>query len=118
MKQVDLAALDMAMAIGAQARASGPRDAQCAAMYFARAQSTAFQDMLAHPSLSMVRLFLLLAFFTLGACRQNAAFIYLGVASKAAIVLGLHQPMSWKNSQQADGPNLRYVAWYPMATTY
>lgn len=108
MKQNDLVALEVALAIGAQARASGPRDAQCAAMYFARAQSVAFQDMLANPSLSMVRLFILLAFFTLGACRQNAAFIYLGVASKAAIILGLHQPMSWSNSQKADSPNLRY----------
>ena len=108
MKQEDLAAHDMALAIGAQARANGPRDAQTAATYFSRAQSIAFRDMLSHTSLSMVRLFTLLAFFTLGACQQNAAFMYLGVAAKAAIVLGLHQPMSWKRLQEADGPNLRY----------
>ncbi|KAJ4375337.1 hypothetical protein N0V83_002423 [Neocucurbitaria cava] len=107
-KREDLAAHDMVLAIGAQARANGPRDAQTAAMYFSRAQSIAFEDMLTHTSLSMVRLFILLAFFALGACQQSAAFMYLGVASKAAIVLGLHQPMSWKRLQQANGPNLRY----------
>ncbi|KAJ5831946.1 hypothetical protein N7474_000257 [Penicillium riverlandense] len=115
LKKDDIAALEMTVAIGAQARASGSRDAQCAAVYFARARSIAFQDMLAYPSISMVRIFLLLAFFTLGACRQNAAFIYLGVASKAAIVLGLHQPMSWQSlQQQADGPNLRYLTFTPI----
>ncbi|KAF2712810.1 hypothetical protein K504DRAFT_427436 [Pleomassaria siparia CBS 279.74] len=114
LKREDLAAHDMALAIGSQARASGPRDAQIAAMYFSRAQSMAFQDMLTHTSLTMVRLFILLAFFTLGACQHNAAFMYLGVASKAAIVLGLHQPMSWKRLQKTDGPNLRLRIWHSL----
>ncbi|KAJ5580013.1 uncharacterized protein N7459_005998 [Penicillium hispanicum] len=117
MKKIDRAALDMILAIGAQARASDAQDAQCAAVYFARARSVAFEGMLADPSISMVRLFLLLAFFTLGACRQNAAFIYLGVASKAAIVLGLHQPMSWRRLQkQAEWPSLRLRIWHSLCT--
>lgn len=85
------------MAIGAQARTADPSDTQLAAAYFNRARQAAFEGMLAHPSLSMVRLFLLLAFYMLGACQRNAAFMYLGVASKAAVVLGLHQPGYYKS---------------------
>ena len=46
--------------------------------------------MLEDPCLDMVRSFLLMAFYMLGACRRNAAFMYIGVASKAAAALGLH----------------------------
>ena len=38
----------------------------------------------------MVQAFLLLAFYMLGAVRRNAAFMYLGVAARAAFALGLH----------------------------
>jgi hypothetical protein len=90
----------MAIAIGAQARGASPSDTQCAAIHFARARQIAFEGMLAHPSLSMVRLFMLLAFYMLGACQRNAAFMYLGVASKAAVVLGLHQPAYYKSLEK------------------
>lgn len=46
--------------------------------------------MLEDPCLDMVRCFLLMAFYMLGACRRNAAFMYIGVAAKAASALGLH----------------------------
>lgn len=92
-----LAALDMMLAIGAQA--SIPADTKLAGAFFARAQRTAFEDMLAHPSLGMVRLFVLLAIYMLGACQRNAASMYLGVAAKAAVILGLHQPGHYKNLQ-------------------
>ena len=76
----DLAAFDIAIAIGTQARASGPQSLQYGAKCFERARQVAFEGMLADPSLAMVRLFVLLAFHKLGAGRQNAASIYLGVA--------------------------------------
>lgn len=47
----------------------------------------------------MVRLFLLMAFYMLGACQRNAAAMYLGVATKAAVVLGLHYP---RNARSED----------------
>lgn len=47
--------------------------------------------MLCDPSVDMVRNFLLMSFYMLGACHRNAAFMYLGVASKAASALGLHR---------------------------
>jgi hypothetical protein len=50
----------------------------------------------------MVRLFLLLSFYMLGACNRNAASMYLGVAAKATVVLGLHHLSSHKNLQKED----------------
>lgn len=50
--------------------------------------------MLENPSLEMVSLFLLMSFYMLGACRRNAAFMYLGVAARAAVALGLHIDVS------------------------
>ncbi|OQD96137.1 hypothetical protein PENSOL_c017G00074 [Penicillium solitum] len=105
----DIAAMDAALAIGAQARASAPRDSYNAMTLFTRARCVAFQDMLANPSLAIVRLCLLLSFYTLGVSRQSAGSIYLGIASKAAVVLGLHQPMSWKSLKLKSGYGVRGV---------
>ena len=45
--------------------------------------------MLMKPTLSMVRLFLLMTFYMLGVYHRSAATMYLTVATKAAVVLGL-----------------------------
>ncbi|KAF2764550.1 hypothetical protein EJ03DRAFT_241901, partial [Teratosphaeria nubilosa] len=79
------------LAIGAQARNDSLGDAIYARHYFKFAQARAFEDMLCDPSLSMVKLFLMMAFYMFGACHRNAGFMYLGVASKAAIALGLQK---------------------------
>lgn len=50
----------------------------------------AFNGMLEYPSINLVRMFLLMAFYMLGASRRNSAFMYIGVASKSADILGLH----------------------------
>lgn len=76
-------------AIGAQCRGR-PADIQLASNCFKNARSIAFEDMLFNPSTSMIKTFLLMSFYMLGACRRNAAFMYLGVAAKAACALGLH----------------------------
>ena len=47
--------------------------------------------MLEDPNVDMVRTFLLMAFYMLGECRRNSAFMYLGVATRAAVALGLHR---------------------------
>ena len=85
------------LAIGAQCRGSTPSDLKYAAAFLSRGQDLAFQDMLRDPSLDMVRDFLLMAFYMLGACHRNAAFMYLGVAAKAASALGLHRPEQYRN---------------------
>ncbi|TLS27423.1 hypothetical protein PpBr36_04239 [Pyricularia pennisetigena] len=84
------ASLYLMIAIGAQCRGKSSVDGATAAKYFAQARKMAFDDMLQDPTLDLTRAFLLMAFYMLGACRRNSAFMYIGVASKAADILGLH----------------------------
>ncbi|KAL6232470.1 hypothetical protein BDW75DRAFT_247146 [Aspergillus navahoensis] len=88
-----LAALrDIMIAIGAQSSKNdlSPTVMRVERFFFKRAQQCAFAGMLENPSLDLIRLFILLSFYMLGACRRNAAFMYLGVAARAAAALGLH----------------------------
>ncbi|KAJ8069971.1 hypothetical protein OCU04_000377 [Sclerotinia nivalis] len=93
----DLACLFLMIAIGAQSRGKDFFEIQLAKKYFAQAQQMAFLDMLENPSLSMVKMFLLMAMYMLGACRRNTAFMYIGIASKSATILGLH--VSYQHSR-------------------
>ncbi|KAH8812748.1 putative C6 transcription factor, partial [Xylogone sp. PMI_703] len=86
----EAAALSLIIAIGGQCRGIDPVDRQYAARYFLDGQKAAFEGMLQDPSLNMIRIFLLMAFYMFGACRRNAGTMYIGVASKAASTLGLH----------------------------
>jgi hypothetical protein len=86
----DLTAIYMMIAIGAQCKGRTQADLLCAARYFCQARKMAFEGFLEDPTVYMARDFLLMAFYMFGACRRNAAFMYIGVAAKASIVLGLH----------------------------
>ncbi|KXH52876.1 hypothetical protein CSAL01_09801 [Colletotrichum salicis] len=80
---------DMVMAIGAQC--SSALEAQDHSFtFFRKAQRQAFSGLLEDPDLDMVRLFLLMAFYMLGNCRRNTAYMYISIAVRAAIALGLH----------------------------
>ena len=46
-------------------------------------------DGLEDPGIDLVRCCLLMTFYSLGACRRNAAFMYLGISSQASSALGL-----------------------------
>lgn len=81
---------DLMIAIGAQSCSSDPETAQKERFFFTRGQLRAFANMLEDPSMDLVRVFLLMAFYMFGACRRNAAFMYLGVAARSAVALGLH----------------------------
>ena len=78
------------IAVGAQSYRSSPATIQSERFFFARGQRSAFDNMLENPSLELVRVFLLMSFYMLGACRRNAAFMYIGIAARAAAALGLH----------------------------
>lgn len=78
------------IAIGAQCRGRDATDFQAARLYFTRAQQMALKNMLLEPSLCMTTNFVLLAFFMFCACRRNTALLYLGIAARAAAILGLH----------------------------
>ncbi|KAM4065648.1 fungal specific transcription factor [Hirsutella rhossiliensis] len=88
------AALGLVIAIGAQVQS--PETARDIGQpYFRRARSQAFEGMLEDPDIDIVRCFLLMAFYLLGECRRNAAFMYLGIATRAAVALGLHSRESY-----------------------
>ncbi|CAM1506152.1 Fc.00g057930.m01.CDS01 [Cosmosporella sp. VM-42] len=108
-KREDLAALDVALAIGAQTQPHPMRmtDPQLHVAFFSRASQIAFEGMLASPSLTTVRLFLLMTFYMLGVCNRNAASMYLGVAFKAAEVLGLQNSHPFRDTQLDDNSRLR-----------
>lgn len=64
--------------------------------------------MLEDPNINIVRVFLLMAYYMLGSCRRNSAFMYLGIASRAAVSLGLHSKDSYENMTSVHRNN-RYV---------
>jgi len=111
--RVDSAALDVALAIGAQAGDPNDSSFVLASSYFSHAQKVAFDDMLTNQSFSTVRLFLLLGFYMLAACHRNTASMYLGVAAKAAIVTGLHHSADYP-SLDSDECRMRYRCKTPL----
>ncbi|KAM0191630.1 hypothetical protein ACHAPA_010815 [Fusarium lateritium] len=103
------ASVDLVIAIGAQCESlSSARTIGQA--YFRKARTQAFVGFLEDPDLDMVRTFLLMAFFMLGECRRNAAFMYLGVAAKAALALGLHSRESYAAKPDL-GDQSKYRVW-------
>lgn len=101
-------ALDLIIAIGGQCRALRPFDLRYAVRYFSRAQKAAVASALEDPCLNMVRCFLLMAFYMLGACRRNAAFMYVGIAAQASSALGLHVTEQYRNFTVTER-SVRYV---------
>ncbi|CRG91843.1 Thiamine repressible genes regulatory protein thi1 [Talaromyces islandicus] len=103
----DLAILYLVIAIGGQCRGANPADHQYAVNYFSKGQQLGFDGMLKDPSIHMVRIFVLMAFYMLGACHRNAAYMYLGVASKAAATLGLHIKRQYQGLSEEEF----YIRW-------
>ncbi|KAM5359830.1 hypothetical protein ACJZ2D_014172 [Fusarium nematophilum] len=101
------AAVGLVIAIGAQCESLSSSQS-VGQVYFREARRRAFMGFLEDPDLDMVRAFLLMAFYMLGECRRNAAFMYLGIAAKAALALGLHSRDSYaKTPGPADQVRLR-----------
>lgn len=78
----------LVLAIGGQCHTSYQ---EVSAVYFRKGQQIAFESLLCDPSVDMIRHFVLMSFYMLGACRRNTAYMYLGVAWRAACTLGLHR---------------------------
>ena len=100
----------LVMAIGAQTLPANENDFIIEKASMRQAQAITFASQLEDPSLDMVRLFILLAFYMFGACRRNAGFMYLGVAARAAHALGLHHAESYKSLSQ-DARCMRLRCW-------
>ncbi|KAG8170321.1 hypothetical protein KVR01_001066 [Diaporthe batatas] len=95
--QAALGSLYLMLAIGYQVRGGSRDDLGLASKYFSQGRKMAFEKMLEDPTINLARAFLLLAFYMLGACRRNSAFMYLGVAAKSADILGLHAAAKHKH---------------------
>ncbi|CAG9942301.1 unnamed protein product [Clonostachys rosea f. rosea IK726] len=83
--------------------------------YFSEAQAQAFSGMLEDPDIDMVRIFLIMSFYLLGECRRNTAFMYLGIAARAALSLGLHSPETYTDMKDSKhqlrySPTLLFIA--------
>ncbi|KAH8886581.1 hypothetical protein GQ53DRAFT_750566 [Thozetella sp. PMI_491] len=88
------ATVELIIAVGA--KCESPESANGHAKAYCRhAQQLVFADMLSSPSVDMVRTFILMAFYMLCECRRNTAFMYLGIAARAAVSLGLHSHFSY-----------------------
>ncbi|KAL4993064.1 hypothetical protein BDV10DRAFT_33771 [Aspergillus recurvatus] len=107
---------DIMIAIGAQSSKNdiSPAIMRVERFFFKRAQQCAFAGMLENPSVDLIRLFVLLSFYMLGACRRNAAFMYLGVAARAAAALGLH--LAAFTPFEADEQQKRTRVWMSLCT--
>lgn len=100
------AAFGMVIAIGAQCKSASSAQ-YIGQRYFNQAQSDAFTGMLEDPDIDVVRAFVLMAFYLLGECRRNAAFMYLGIATRAAVALGLHSRESYQDlNDSKENPRL------------
>lgn len=89
------------LAIGAQVVAD-ENYAHKEHVLFALGRKAAFRSFLEDPGLMTVQIFLLCAFYMFGACRRNAAYMYLGVAMRAAHTIGLHNHISYSLLSPAD----------------
>ncbi|KAI3557300.1 hypothetical protein CABS03_11885 [Colletotrichum abscissum] len=96
-----LLCLYVMVAIGAQCRGQ-IGDAPKAFRYFSEARKLSFEGMLSDPTLNTARGFVLMAFYMFGACRRNSAFMYLGVATKAASVMGLHMAEQFQSLSESE----------------
>lgn len=110
-KQDDLASLYLILAIGARCRSNEEFDKRVAATFFAQGQQITFRDMLHDPTISMVTNFCLLAFHMFASSRRNTGLLYLGIASKAATILGLHV-MELNKGLRPETARRRYVGLY------
>jgi hypothetical protein len=82
--------LHLVLAIGARCHSTDQTIDSCEATHFALAQAQLSHHQLEDVGLHTVNIYLLMAFYMLCASRRNMAYMYLGVAARAAYVVGLH----------------------------
>ncbi|KAL5341761.1 hypothetical protein BJX70DRAFT_395493 [Aspergillus crustosus] len=110
MKDDNATALDLALAIGAQARGQAD-DLPLGKAYFSRARTIAIENMFVSQTPDSIRIFLLVAFYMLGACNRSGAAMFLGVASKGAMMLGLPGTLNQEDDQRGEIGN-RMRIWH------
>lgn len=110
------AAISLIFSIGAQSRMSSTTDADIAAAGFNHGRRVAFRENLENPTVDLIRLFLLMSFYMIGACRRHTAVMHIGVACTAAIMLGLHDTEQYAGLQPAER-RIRWKTYQALVTT-
>lgn len=76
----------LVLAIGCQ-----KSDEHTAQLYFDYARSVAFASLSANVGVASVQVFILITIYSLGACQLNGAFLFFGIAARAAYSIGIHR---------------------------
>jgi hypothetical protein len=86
-------ALDVGSAVNYLVLAIGCQksDESTAELYFDYARQLAFASLSGDLGVSSVQAFMLISFYSLGACQINAAFLFFGIAARAAYSIGIHR---------------------------
>ncbi|KAK4034138.1 hypothetical protein C8A01DRAFT_49411 [Parachaetomium inaequale] len=76
----------LVLAIGCQ-----KSDEHTAQLYFDYARNVAFASLSGNVGVASVQVFILITFYSLGACQINGAFLFFGIAARAAYSIGIHR---------------------------
>ncbi len=76
----------LVLAIGCQ-----KSDEHTAQMYFGHARNLAFASLSGNLGVASVQIFILITFYSLGAGQINGAFLFFGIAARAAYSIGIHR---------------------------
>ncbi|KAL2144366.1 hypothetical protein VTI28DRAFT_9190 [Corynascus sepedonium] len=76
----------LVLAIGCQ-----KSDEHTAQVYFEYARNLAFASLSGNVGVASVQAFILITFYSLGACQINGAFLFFGIAARAAYSIGIHR---------------------------
>ena len=87
------AAADLAAAVNYLVLAIGCQnsDAAAARAYFEHARQVAFASLSGNLGVACVQAFILITLYSLTACQINAAFLFFGIAARAAYSIGIHR---------------------------
>ncbi|KAL2151455.1 hypothetical protein VTH82DRAFT_6553 [Thermothelomyces myriococcoides] len=76
----------LVLAIGCQ-----KSDEHTASVYFEYARNVAFVSLSGNVGMASVQAFILITLYSLGACQINGAFLFFGIAARAAYSIGIHR---------------------------
>ncbi|KAK4151044.1 hypothetical protein C8A00DRAFT_36314 [Chaetomidium leptoderma] len=76
----------LVLAIGCQ-----KSDEHTAQLYFDYARNLSFASLSGNLGVASVQTFMLITFYSLGACQINGAFLFFGIAARAAYSIGIHR---------------------------
>lgn len=92
----------LAIAIGALCHPDAMAYRICERVHFQRARPYLTLDKMEDLNLDTIRLFTLAGFYMLCSCRRNMGYMYLGLAARAAHVMGLHHSGLLPNLPEAE----------------